>query len=119
MGKNEEDRAPARNCLGAQSVHALQSLCKDSVKSIKVGMEPNQAIVAGSIEPEEVVKKLKKKTGKRTEIISIHNVNETVEADESENAETDTQVPFDSYSDQGNYVTEMFSNENPNSCSIL
>lgn len=93
---------------------------RSGVKSIKVGMELNQAIVAGSIEPEEVVKKLKKKTRKSAEIISIQNVDETVEANESENAETDDQIPFDGgYLNQGNHVTQMFSDENPNSCSIL
>ncbi|XP_047330179.1 heavy metal-associated isoprenylated plant protein 19-like [Impatiens glandulifera] len=90
------------------------------VEKFVTDMENDRVIIMGKIDPVKVEKKLRKKIGKRVEIIM--EINEDDDLDQ--NNDTD-QSPATSHDMSGaglipslSLIT-MFSDENPNACSIL
>lgn len=90
------------------------------VEKFITDMNKHRVVVTGRIDPKKVLKKLKKKTGKRVEIT----VSNKAEESNDESHESDNLVighPFVPENDC--YIkTEalmMFSDENPNSCAIM
>ena len=96
-------------------------------------MNKHRVVVTGRIDPQKVLKKLKKKTGKKVEIVDNNNNNNNEESPKgcSNNEENedpyralldktkeDLAILFDccKYNDE---VLMMFSDENPNACSIM
>ncbi|WOL19989.1 heavy metal-associated isoprenylated plant protein 19-like [Canna indica] len=96
------------------------------VNYVKVDMSIHNVIVTGDIEPDKVVKKLKKKTGKRADIIKQDSVednkNEEAETtDECSNHQDGTSVvlPPDDFDQELVQYLSIFSDDNPNGCSIV
>ncbi|KAF8369464.1 hypothetical protein HHK36_018456 [Tetracentron sinense] len=87
------------------------------VEKFTTDMTRHKVIVTGHINPEKVLKKLKKKTGKKIEIVVGKDAlkHDSNEADSSKQGLNP--LMFD---DWGNSVVfTMFSDENPNACSIM
>lgn len=86
-------------------------------------MKEHEVVVTGRIDPQKVLKKLKKKTGKRVDMVIDDNNNKEspeVEVDEGNNNGDEPVVEawlFDFCKD-GEVMT-MFSDENPNACLIM
>ncbi|XP_061367935.1 heavy metal-associated isoprenylated plant protein 19 [Gastrolobium bilobum] len=94
------------------------SKCKGVEKFI-TDMNKHQVVVTGRIDPKRVLKKLKKKTGKRVEIVS----NKDEESNDESN-ESDKLVlmhPFVLQNDCciSTEALMMFSDENPNACALM
>lgn len=93
-------------------------------------MNKHKVVVTGRIDPQKVLKKLKKKTGKKVEIVDNNNNEESSKGRSNNEENEDTsRALFDKpnedlailsdcckYSDE---VLMMFSDENPNACSIM
>ncbi|KDO74956.1 hypothetical protein CISIN_1g037689mg [Citrus sinensis] len=103
------------------------------VEKFTTDMNKHRVVVTGRIDPQKVLKKLKKKTGKKVEIVDNNNNNNNEESpkgcsNNEENEDTyralldktkeDLAILFDccKYNDE---VVMMFSDENPNACSIM
>ncbi|KAJ1271768.1 hypothetical protein BS78_06G151100 [Paspalum vaginatum] len=79
----------------------------EGVETIEVDREENKVTVTGGFEPEKVVKKIKKTTGKKAEIL-------TLEEDEEEETGEEPYVPYNDpvlYPDAD--VTEEFQSYRP------
>ncbi|ESW26207.1 hypothetical protein PHAVU_003G099700 [Phaseolus vulgaris] len=92
--------------------------CKGVEKFI-TDMNKNRVVVTGRIDPMKVMKKLKKKTGKRVEIVS----NKDEEA-KDESHESDKLVVMYQFSLENDCCIEteammIFSDENPNACALM
>ncbi|KAK7348189.1 hypothetical protein VNO80_22739 [Phaseolus coccineus] len=92
--------------------------CKGVEKFI-TDMNKNRVVVTGRIDPMKVMKKLKKKTGKRVEIVS----NKDEEA-KDESCESDKLVVMYQFSLENDCCIEteammIFSDENPNACALM
>lgn len=75
-------------------------------------MMEDRVVVTGRIDPEKVLKKLKKKTGKKVELV----------VNENEDAENGDEEAMDTWQDHyyGDGETHlMFNDENVNSCTIM
>ncbi|GAY36083.1 hypothetical protein CUMW_020150 [Citrus unshiu] len=101
------------------------------VEKFTTDMNKHRVVVTGRIDPQKVLKKLKKKTGKKVEIVDNNNNNEESPKGCRNNEENedsyralldktneDLAILFDccKYNDE---VLMMFSDENPNACSIM
>ncbi|CAK8563613.1 unnamed protein product [Lathyrus sativus] len=91
------------------------SKCKGVEKFI-TDMNQHTVVVTGRIDPKKVLKKLKKTTGKKVEILS--------NKDEESNSEPDRLViipplPFENDCCIETEDLKMFSDENPNACSMM
>ncbi|CAI9118701.1 OLC1v1020301C2 [Oldenlandia corymbosa var. corymbosa] len=91
-------------------------------------MPRNRVVIKGRINSEKVVKKIKKKAGKRAEILKIEEVEDGSKKDQGAAAalqETPCQylqIQQSLLLDHpcwDNEVYNMFSDENPNACSIM
>lgn len=74
-------------------------------------MTEDRVVVIGRIDPEKVLKKLKKKTGKKVELV----VNEDQDAEDGDEGMGSWQ---DQYYGEGE-AHMMFNDENANSCTIM
>lgn len=90
-------------------------------------MNNHKVVATGKFDPQKVLKKLKKKTGKRAEIVvnkekAPNNITESNGSSElsvqSKVAPDPPLIMFDYCKDQ-NELLMMFSDENPNACSIM
>lgn len=84
------------------------------VETFTTNMIEHKATVKGQIDPKKLLKKLKKKTGKRVEIV----VNEEDDDDKEESSSSSGEmVALGNYGDcKGLW---MFSDENPNACFVM
>ncbi|KAF7837171.1 Heavy metal-associated isoprenylated plant protein 19 [Senna tora] len=81
----------------------------------------------GRVDPKRVLKKIKKKTGKKVEIVGSKNNNEEAkngcgETDPNQNPGMVLMNPFKHEDDdclKSEEVLMMFSDENPNACAIM
>ncbi|KAG1326612.1 putative heavy metal-associated isoprenylated plant protein 19 [Cocos nucifera] len=97
------------------------------VETVNVDMNGDKAIVTGRIEPEKILKKLRKKTGKRVEIIKKNDDNVGGNKDETflPSGDCNMETRDGGVVSSGNFVEnmvvdfDMFSDENPNACSII
>ena len=78
----------------------------------------HKATVTGTINPEKILKKLKKKTGKRVEIMVTEEEkdDESSDDDESVDSRVASLICWDC---KECAVFEMFSEENANACSVM
>ena len=79
-------------------------------------MNEHRVVVTGRIDPMKVFKKLKKKTGKKVEIVS--------NVDEEPNDESDQLVMMHQVAPENDSCIKtetimMFSDENPNACVVM
>lgn len=88
------------------------------MEAVKVDMNSHRAIVTGEVDPEKVVKKLKKKTGKRAEIIT-RKIEMAPAAGECSSNTSEASAVIPDHFDQTLVAgLSLFSDENPNACSI-
>ncbi|KAI9114835.1 hypothetical protein K1719_013848 [Acacia pycnantha] len=98
------------------------SKCK-GVETFITDMNKHRLVVTGRIDPKKVLKKLKKKTGKKVEIVGINNNEEA--NDECDKTDPNSGLvlmnPLMHQLDGclETQVLMMFSDENPNACTIM
>lgn len=87
-------------------------------------MNKHKVVVTGRFDPQKVLKKLKKKTGKRVEIVvnkektpTASNIGEDLVPEEV--SKLVSEPPTFDYCREINGLLVMFSDENPNACSIM
>ncbi|XP_057485882.1 heavy metal-associated isoprenylated plant protein 19 [Actinidia eriantha] len=93
------------------------------VEKFVTDMTRNRVIVTGRINPHKVVKKLRKKTGKRVEIV----MSKEEDSKDAPNKEEDvilahhmiTRSMVLGYCGDTSAISTLFSDENPNACSIM
>ncbi|XP_031097334.1 heavy metal-associated isoprenylated plant protein 19-like [Ipomoea triloba] len=109
----------------------------EGVEKFTTDMNGNKAVVIGHMDPSKVLKKLKKKTGKRVEMVVAAPENEE-EAEEDDAAGREAAVNSSSVEPAPEMIQEyageslvlrqcsgdsvvytMFSDENPNACLIM
>ncbi|KAG5011178.1 hypothetical protein AAZX31_07G234200 [Glycine max] len=98
-----------------RTVAKVISKCKGVEKFI-TDMNEHRVVVTGRIDPMKVFKKLKKKTGKKVEIVS--------NMDEEPNDESDKLVMMHQFAPENDSCIKtetimMFSDENPNACVVM
>ncbi|MQL99171.1 hypothetical protein Taro_031894 [Colocasia esculenta] len=97
------------------------------VEAISTDMNMDKVIVKGQIDPKKVLKRLKKKTGKKAEIVVKSKDSDKAEVDGDAKAsescgdpELDGRaLPHDYFEDKLMFYLDIFSDENPNACSIV
>nr|CAD1824986.1 unnamed protein product [Ananas comosus var. bracteatus] len=100
------------------------------VETVKVDMNAHKAILTGQFEVEKILKKLRKKTGKRGEILNKIERNVDGEKDDSnpvtkdncdDNAITKQYMTmcYDDLDDSEEENFHMFNDENANACQIV
>ncbi|KAJ1427258.1 Heavy metal-associated domain, HMA [Sesbania bispinosa] len=96
------------------------SKCKGVEKFI-TDMNKHRVVVTGRIDPQKVLKKLKKKTGKKVEIVSIKDGESKDESHESDNIVLLHPIVLieDDYCCIKTETLMMFSDENPNACVLM
>ncbi|KAH1243699.1 Heavy metal-associated isoprenylated plant protein 19 [Glycine max] len=109
-----------------RTVAKVISKCKDNscvtttlllgVEKFITDMNEHRVVVTGRIDPMKVFKKLKKKTGKKVEIVS--------NMDEEPNDESDKLVMMHQFAPENDSCIKtetimMFSDENPNACVVM
>ena len=88
-------------------------------------MEEHKAVVTGQIDPAKILKELKKKTGKRAQVIGkVEDAvgNETTEMNSmpDDNVERDDIAVNEGFNELNQVINfDVFSDENPNGCSIM
>ncbi|KAL2531347.1 Heavy metal transport/detoxification superfamily protein [Abeliophyllum distichum] len=91
------------------------------VEKFVTDMKNHKVVVTGKINPQTVMKKVKKKTGKKMEIVDIDKEDVKKEGnlslEENEKQITNSLI-FDSYCEDSE-IYMMFSDENANACSIM
>lgn len=80
-------------------------------------MKKHRVVVTGRIDPQKVLKKLKKKTGKKVEIIVKKEDASKESNDGVSKLDSKQPILFDCCNDDEWLM--MFSDENPNACSIM
>ncbi|XP_077252643.1 heavy metal-associated isoprenylated plant protein 19-like [Tasmannia lanceolata] len=101
-------------------VKALYKL--KGVERILTDMKQNKVVVTGRVEPEKVLKRVKKKTGKRAEIVSKDASKDKSDGEDSKSGVEDKglnvhHVLFDDLVERS--MLTMFNEENPNACRIM
>ncbi|XP_040996210.1 heavy metal-associated isoprenylated plant protein 19 [Juglans microcarpa x Juglans regia] len=102
------------------------SKCK-GVEKFTTDMNNHKVVATGKFDPQKVLKKLKKKTGKRAEIVVNKEkapASSTAESNGSELSVQPKVAPDDPLLIMFDYCKEnellmMFSDENPNACTIM
>lgn len=93
------------------------------VETITIDMNNHKAIATGQIKPEKALKKLKKKTGKRVEIVlKDEDSKGSASNTEGDNLEPDLNVestPLMSDDLEQCMLLTMFNDENPNACYVM
>ncbi|GMI69833.1 HEAVY METAL ASSOCIATED PROTEIN 26 [Hibiscus trionum] len=84
------------------------------VEKFTTDMNKNKVVVTGKIDPQKVLKKLRKKTGKKVEIVTKV---EEKENGKEESSEVSTLYEISSPVDNEAFM--MFSDENANACSVM
>ncbi|TKY54099.1 peroxidase 24 [Spatholobus suberectus] len=82
-------------------------------------MNKHRVVVTGRIDPKEVLKKLKKKTGKRVEIVSNKDEEPKDESHESDKPVIMHQFELANDCCIKTKAMMMFSDENPNACALM
>ncbi|XP_022761197.1 heavy metal-associated isoprenylated plant protein 19 [Durio zibethinus] len=89
------------------------------VEKFMTDMNKHKVIIIGNFDPQKVSKKLRKKTGKKVEILIKEKQEETPKDTTNEISETYVNsLPLDCCFIE-NEALMMFSDENPNACSIM
>lgn len=93
------------------------------VETITIDMNNHKAIATGQIKPEKALKKLKKKTGKRVEIVlKDEDSKGSASNTEGDNVEPDLKVettPLMLDDLEQCMLLTMFNDENPNACYVM
>ncbi|EOY06360.1 hypothetical protein QUC31_016320 [Theobroma cacao] len=87
------------------------------VEKFTTDMNKHKVVISGKIDPQKVLKKLKKKTGKKIEIMVKEKKEEISKDTSNENCKPFVNsLPLSRCNEA---LMMMFSDENPNACSIL
>ncbi|KAL1372579.1 hypothetical protein HN51_002697 [Arachis hypogaea] len=96
------------------------SKCK-GVEKFVTDMNEHRVVVTGRIDPNKVLKKIKKKSGKKVEIVE----NRDEDSNDGFNNERDSIVlvppyyVFEKYCGISTETLMMFNDENPNACALM
>nr|XP_011459271.1 PREDICTED: heavy metal-associated isoprenylated plant protein 26-like [Fragaria vesca subsp. vesca] len=126
--KNEQEEAKvvvaefkvSMHCNACERIVAKTLLKIKGVEKFGTDMNNHKVVVTGKIDPEKILKKLRKKTGKRVEIIDDKEEEQNAESDEGNLSRPLIVHPlmFDCCKESDQLLL-MFSDENPNACSIM
>ncbi|KAL2339094.1 hypothetical protein Fmac_013540 [Flemingia macrophylla] len=94
------------------------SKCKGVEKFI-TDMNKHRVVVTGRVDPKAVLKKLKKKTGKKVDIISTKEEEPDKESHESNQLVIMHQFELENDCCIKTQTMMMFSDENPNACALM
>ncbi|KAH1046488.1 hypothetical protein J1N35_037272, partial [Gossypium stocksii] len=101
------------NCNACERTVAKVIAKLKGVEKFTTDMNKNKVVITGKLDPQKVLEKLRKKTGKKVEIVG------KVEEEEKENVKAnDISIQYANSSLLENEAFMMFSDENPNACSI-
>ncbi|XP_039048747.1 heavy metal-associated isoprenylated plant protein 19 [Hibiscus syriacus] len=84
------------------------------VDKFTTDINKNKVVVTGNIDPQKVLKKLRKKTGKKVEIVG-----KVEETEKEKDKNSDVRAMYENSSLLDKEAFMMFSDENPNACSIM
>ncbi|XP_029129009.1 heavy metal-associated isoprenylated plant protein 19-like [Cajanus cajan] len=101
-----------------RTVAKVISKCKGVEKFI-TDMNKHRVVVTGRIDPKEVLKKLKKKTGKKVEIIPNKDEEPREESHERDQLVLMHQFQLENDCCMKTQTMMMFSDENPNACALM
>lgn len=88
------------------------------VEKFTTDMNKHKVVVTGKMDPQKVLKKLRKKTGKKVEIVVDKEENPNDASDEGNLAKPNV-YPHFFYCCEDSEILMMFSDENPNACCIM
>ncbi|CAB4262804.1 unnamed protein product [Prunus armeniaca] len=88
------------------------------VEKFTTDMNRHKVVVTGKMDPQKVLKKLRKKTGKKVEIVVDKEENPNDASDEGNLAKPNVYPPFFDCCEDSD-ILMMFSDENPNACCIM
>ncbi|KAM5569120.1 heavy metal-associated isoprenylated plant protein 19 [Rosa sericea] len=108
------------HCNACERIVAKTLLKIKGVEKFATDMNNHKVVVTGKIDPEKVLKKLRKKTRKKVEIIDDKEEKPKDASDEGYRARPLIVHPlmFDCCK-ESDQLLMMFSDENPNACSIM
>ncbi|KAF5200727.1 heavy metal-associated isoprenylated plant protein 20-like [Thalictrum thalictroides] len=86
------------------------------VETFTTDMIKHRVTVKGRILPEKLLKKLKKKTGKKVEIVVPNDASKSNAGDNNDKKDS-APMMFDDWGESSLFT--MFSDENPNACSVM
>ncbi|KAH6816780.1 hypothetical protein C2S51_021600 [Perilla frutescens var. frutescens] len=89
------------------------------VEKFTTDMMDNKVVITGRIDPEKVLKKLKKKTGKKVELLVMENQDAENGHDEEMNSSVEVMGSWQDHYYGDGETHMMFSDENANSCTIM
>ncbi|XAR54575.1 hypothetical protein NMG60_11029776 [Bertholletia excelsa] len=96
------------------------------VERFVTDMRGHRVIVTGRINPHKAVKKLKKKTGKKVELVIKKKQENPKEVEEERGSSSVVPLPYCvtkpmvlGYRGDNNNLLDIFSDENPNACSMM
>ncbi|XP_019053935.1 PREDICTED: uncharacterized protein LOC109114934 [Nelumbo nucifera] len=124
--KNRTDKNSKSPCTAMSVKEPLRKPYPDSkfttfirVEKFSTDMTRNKVTVTGRINPEKILKKLGKNTGKRVETIVIDDKTAASSGDDLDSGDStiEASLVFDDWGQS--IVFTMFSDENPNACSIM
>ncbi|KAL8037995.1 hypothetical protein ABFX02_11G074600 [Erythranthe guttata] len=85
----------------------------EGVHTVDPDMEKNLVCVKGRMDPQKLVEFISKRGGRNAEIVNKINLRREEISDERE------YILYQNYPSQAVYAPQLFSDENPNSCSIM
>ncbi|KAL5541771.1 hypothetical protein UlMin_009481 [Ulmus minor] len=131
MGKKKKNHEEAKTTIAEFKVSMYCNTCErivaktisklKGVEKFITDMNNHKVVVTGKIDPQKVVKKLRKKTGKIVEfVVNPEDPPPTNggAADEARNA-VGYPIILDYSCKESDVLFMMFSDENPNACSIM
>ncbi|KAL3511466.1 hypothetical protein ACH5RR_030867 [Cinchona calisaya] len=91
------------------------------VQTVQPDIEKNLVIVKGAIEPEKLVEFVKKRAGKHAEIVKPEKKKQNDDENKGKESEKNCNKKdlYDNFCPELFYAPQLFSDENPNSCSIM
>ncbi|XP_024026965.1 heavy metal-associated isoprenylated plant protein 19 [Morus notabilis] len=144
MGKKKKTHGETKAIVAEFSVSMHCNACERTVakaisklkgvEKFTTDMNNHKVVVIGKIDPQKVLKKLRKKTGKRVAIVVNDNELEAPKDDHGEGylsqRERDLKAVeicnyynsinmFDCYCKDSEMLLMMFSDENPNACCVM
>lgn len=89
------------------------------VEKFVTDMNKHRVVVTGRVDPKKVLEKLKKKTGKKVEIVAIKDEESNDGSDESNKLILVQPFVLESDCHIKTETLMMFSDENPNACALM
>ncbi|KAL1547732.1 heavy metal-associated isoprenylated plant protein 8-like [Salvia divinorum] len=98
------------HCEGCANEVKQCILKMEGVQTVNPDAEKNTVTVKGSMDPKKLVEFVSKRGGRHAEILKETNINKSDQNDANSNCDTHHQLVF---------APQLFSDENPNACSLM